>query len=42
VLRYARTQRRLDAVRWSYFDGPHCFHPPQQREALEFFREFLG
>jgi len=42
TLRLAKLQGRERAVRWSYFDGPHCFHPPQQAEALEFFREFLG
>ena len=42
TLRLTKLQRRERTVRWSYFDGPHCFYPPQQQEALEFFREFLG
>jgi dienelactone hydrolase len=42
TMQLAKGAKRGDKVRWSYFDGPHCFHPPQQREALDFFREFLG
>jgi dienelactone hydrolase len=41
VLAYAKKQGRTKTARWHYFDGPHCFHPPQQAVALNFFREFL-
>ncbi|MBI4024400.1 MAG: hypothetical protein HY360_05425 [Verrucomicrobia bacterium] len=41
ILRVAARQGRRNRVRWIYFDGPHCFHPPQQMEALRFFQEFL-
>lgn len=37
----AKLQGRGDKVRWIFFDGPHCFHPPQQRQALQFFQQFL-
>lgn len=41
VLKVARLQKRQDRLRWHFFEGPHCFHPPAQQLALEFFREFL-
>ncbi|MBI4024558.1 MAG: hypothetical protein HY360_06225 [Verrucomicrobia bacterium] len=42
IMRIAARQRRTQTLRWVYFDGPHCFHPPQQLEALQFFQKFLG
>jgi hypothetical protein len=42
IAEIAVAQGRQDQIRWSYFDGGHAFLPPQQIEALEFFRYFLG
>jgi dienelactone hydrolase len=41
VARYARLQQP-GRITWSYFDGPHCFVPAQQAQALAFFRQHLG
>lgn len=41
VRRLCRLQGDASRVTWHEFDGPHCFHPPEQRVALEFFRRHL-
>lgn len=42
TLRLCRRQSRSPRVAWHYFDGPHCFHPPEQQLALEFFQRHLN
>ena len=41
IVRNAKRQGREHTVRWHFFNGPHCFHPREQRLAWKFFREFL-
>jgi dienelactone hydrolase len=41
VRRLCRLQGAPSRVKWHEFDGPHCFHPPEQEVALEFFRRHL-
>jgi dienelactone hydrolase len=41
VMQMTRQQGAPNRVQWSFFDGPHSFHPPEQAGALAFFQSAL-
>lgn len=41
IAKLTKLQKREGTVKWSYFDGPHSFFPPEQEKALRFFEEHL-